>query len=449
MLTAEQNEELTAVEAGTPMGEVLRRYWYPVAFARELQEFPVKRVELLGEFFALWRSPSGKYGIIPEPCPHRKASMAYGVVEGDGLRCPYHGWKFDTDGACTDQPAEKENTNFAERVRATAGKVEELGGLVWAYIGPDPAPLLPRFDVYVMDGYRDIGWADIPCNYVQVMENAVDPHHVEHLHGRYFEFIGRHEGFEAPASFGKKHQRIGFDAFEWGIIKRRILAGASEDNDDWKVGHPLVFPYNMRVGGGGIHQMQIRVPINRTTTRFMLYTVHAPEGYEPVAQETVPDYEVPVFDERGHHVVNYVEGQDIMAWCTQGRITDRTTEHLGRSDIGVALLRRMFRQAMQAVAKGEDPLGTIREPHERIDLPCEKDKFHAGAAEFALDFCAMGSTRHSPALETIRQVHLQAADRVEADKEAGRPSFIPEGGIGTATLAPDTSAQVDSGLIPR
>lgn len=449
MLTVEQNEELTAVEAGTPMGEVLRRYWYPVAFSRELEEFPVKRVELLGDFFALWRSPSGRYGIIPEPCPHRKASMAYGVVEGDGLRCPYHGWKFDVDGACTDQPAEKDNTKFQERVRATAGKVEELGGLVWAYIGPNPAPLLPRFDVYVMDGFRDIGWADIPCNYVQVMENAVDPHHVEHLHGRYFEFIGNHEGFIAPASFGKRHQRIGFDAFDWGIIKRRVLAGASEDNDDWKVGHPLVFPYNMRVGGGGIHQMQIRVPINRTTTRFMLYTVHAPEGYGPVEQRSIPDYEIPVFDERGHHVVNYVEGQDIMAWVTQGAITDRTTEHLGRSDIGVSMLRKMFRQQMAAVAKGEDPLGTIREPHERIDLPCEKDKFHAGGAEFALDFCNMGSTRYSPELETIRTVHISAAERVAADKEAGRPSFTPEGGIGSATLAAGTSAQVDSGLIPR
>ena len=91
MLTAEQNDELTQVEAGTRMGEVLRRYWYPVAFTRELAEFPVKRVELLGDFFALWRSPGGRYGIIPEPCPHRKASMAYGVVEPDGLRCPYHG----------------------------------------------------------------------------------------------------------------------------------------------------------------------------------------------------------------------------------------------------------------------------------------------------------------------------------------------------------------------
>ena len=162
MLTAEQNDELTQVDPGTPMGEVLRRYWYPVAFARELEEFPVKRVELLGEFFALWRSASGRMGIVPEACPHRKASLAYGVVEADGIRCPYHGWVFDADGKCTEQPAERENTQFQDRVRAQAGKVEAMGGLIWAYVGPMPAPELPRFDTYVMDGYRDIGWVDLP-----------------------------------------------------------------------------------------------------------------------------------------------------------------------------------------------------------------------------------------------------------------------------------------------
>ncbi len=417
MLTAEQNDELTQVAAGTPMGELLRRYWYPVAFTRELAEFPVKRVELLGEHFALWRSPSGRYGIVPEACPHRKASLAYGVVEGEGLRCAYHGWKFDADGRCVDQPAEKDSTSFMDRVSADTGVAAELGGLVWAYVGPKPAPELPRFDTYVMDGYRDIGWADLPCNYVQIMENAVDPHHVEHLHGRYFEFVGRQEGFEAPASFGKKHQKIGFTPFEWGIIKRRVLEGATEENDDWKVGHPLVFPYNMRVGGFGIQQMQIRVPINWTTTRFMLYSVHAPDGYLYEPQSIIPDYNIPVLDEHGRHVTNYVEGQDIMTWVTQGPILDRTTEHLGRSDVGVALLRRMFREQMQKAANGEDPLGVIRDPHERIDLPCEKDKFHAGA-EFAVDFCRMGSTRFSPQLDTIIKLHLDAADAVREQKSA-------------------------------
>ena len=172
----------------------------------------------------------------------------------------------------------------------------------------------------------------------------------------------------------------------------------------------------MRVGGGGVHQMQIRVPINRTTTRFILYTVHSPDGYEHVEQPQIPDYQVPVIDERGRHVTNYVEGQDIMAWVTQGPVTDRTTEHLGRSDIGVAMLRKMFREQMDVVERGEDPLGTIREPHERIDLPCEKDKFNAGGAQFALDFCDMGSTRFSPVLDAIKKIHISAADKIAAER---------------------------------
>ena len=151
------------------------------------------------------------------------------------------------------------------------------------------------------------------------MENAVDPHHTEWLHGRFFEFMARHQGFDAPASFGKKHVKVGFDAFEWGIIKRRVVEGASEEDDDWKIGHPLVFPYNMRVGGANIEQMQIRVPIDRTTTRFMLYSVHAPVGVEYPDQPSVPDYQIPVFDENGRHRVDYVEGQDMMAWVTQVR----------------------------------------------------------------------------------------------------------------------------------
>src|SRR6266851_1254206 len=257
MLTAEQNDELTQVAAGTPMGELLRRYWYPVAFTRELEEFPVRPARLLGEDFAVFKTPRGRYGILPEGCPHRRASLAYGVVEADGLRCPYHGWLFGADGSCLDQPAEREETNFRDRVRAAAGVAQELGGLVWAYIGPSPAPELPRFDVFVMEGVRDIGWTELPCNFVQIMENAVDPHHTEWLHGRFFQFMARHQGFDAPPSFGKKHVKVGFDAFESGIIKRRVVEGASEEDGDWKIGHPLVHalqrarPGRHRVPGAG------------------------------------------------------------------------------------------------------------------------------------------------------------------------------------------------------
>jgi 5,5'-dehydrodivanillate O-demethylase oxygenase subunit len=259
-----------------------------------------------------------------------------------------------------------------------------------------------------MDGVRDIGWAELPCNWLQIMENAVDPHHVEWLHGRYFDFLARQQGFQAPSSFGKRHVKVAFDAFEFGIIKRRVLEGHSEEDDDWKVGHPMVFPYNMRVGGAGMEQMQIRVPVDDTTTRFMLYTVHAPEGATFPEQATIPDYELPWLDSHGRHIVDYVEGQDIMAWVTQGPIADRTVEHLGKSDIGVTMLRRMFKEQLARVEAGEDPLGVVRVPHERIDLPCEKDKFGAGA-EFALQWIDRGSGRYSPLAEQLRRLHLDAA----------------------------------------
>jgi 5,5'-dehydrodivanillate O-demethylase oxygenase subunit len=407
MLTAEQNDELTSVAAGTPMGELLRRYWYPVAFTRELEEFPVKKTRLLGDDYVVYKSPSGRYGLVQEACPHRRASLSYGIVEGDALRCPYHGWLFDADGSCLEQPAEKDDTGFRDRVRIVSGKAQEMGGLIWGYLGPDPAPLLPRFDVFVMDGVRDIGWVDLPCNFVQIMENAVDPHHVEYLHGRYFQFVAQQKGFEAPSSFAKKHQKVGFDVFDYGIIKRRVLEGATEEDDDWKVGHPLVFPYNMRVGGANIEQMQIRIPIDRYTTRFMLYSTHAPVGIDYPHQPVIPEYPIPIYTEDGRHRVDYVEGQDIMAWVSQGKATDRTSEHLGRSDLGVTMLRRMFKQEMAKVAAGQDPLGVVREPHDRIDLPCEKNKFDAGPG-FAVDFITGASMQFSPQKDELIKLHQLA-----------------------------------------
>jgi 5,5'-dehydrodivanillate O-demethylase oxygenase subunit len=410
MLTAQQNAELTRVGPGTPMGELLRRYWYPVAFTRQLDEFPVKRVRLLGEDWAVYRTTGGAYGVVEEHCPHRRASLAYGVVEEDGIRCGYHGWLFGRDGTCIDQPAEMDKTSFKDRVKANAGVAEELGGMVWVYVGPRPAPLLPRYDVYVMDGQRDIGHALLPCNWLQIMENAVDPHHVEWLHGRYFEFLGSRLGFEAPASFQRKHVKVAFDEFAHGIIKRRLLEGHTEDDDDWAIGHPLVFPYCMRVGGGGIDQMQIRVPVDDTTTWFVLYTVHNPDGGRFQPQATIPDYEVPWRDEQGNHIVDYVEGQDIMAWVTQGPITDRTVEHLGKSDVGIAMLRKQFKQQLAAVAGGRDPIAVIRDAAQnvRIDLPCEKNKFGAGA-EFAIQWINRGFSRYSPQLQELLRLHVEAA----------------------------------------
>ena len=411
MLTKEMNETLTRVGPGTPMGELLRRYWYPVAFERELADWPIKKVRLLGEDFALWKTPEGGYGIIQERCPHRHASFVYGVVETGGIRCGYHGWKFDCSGVCLDQPAEPEGSVFKDNVKAFTGKAEALGGMVFVYIGPDPAPELPRFDVYVDKGFKDVGHTVLPCNWLQIMENSVDPHHVEWLHGNYFRFLGEQRGFVAPPGFQKRHVKVGFDPMEWGILKRRVLEGNTEDNDDWAVGHPLVFPYCMRVGGAGIEQMQIRVPIDDTHTWVLFYSNHQPPGLPDIPDQVYPvDYEFPWLDERGEHIVDYIEGQDIMAWVTQGDITDRTAEHIGKSDSGIIMLRRMFKQQMALVAEGKDPtVGFTRQPHERIPLPCEKDKFGVNFLEFALSWLEMGSSRYSPELDTIKKLYIEAA----------------------------------------
>jgi 5,5'-dehydrodivanillate O-demethylase len=285
-----------------------------------------------------------------------------------------------------------------------------MGGLLWAYLGPEPVPLLPRFDLFVRDDVeREIGTTRLPCNWLQIMENSCDPHHVEWLHGNYMRFLAATTGFVMPSAFTKKHVKVGFDAFEWGIIKRRLLEGQSEDDDDWKIGHPMVFPYCMRVGGNGIDQMQIRVPVDDTTTWALFYSVHNPPGLEHYPEQRYPvEYEYQWRDDRGQHIVDYVEGQDVMAWVSQGAIVDRTAEHIGKSDIGVTMVRKMFRENMARVQEGLDPLGVIREPEERIDLPCERSKFGAGA-EFAVQWIDRGSSRYSPEAEALKKLHIEAA----------------------------------------
>lgn len=412
MLSKERNERLTRVGKGTPLGELLRRYWYPIAFAHELDDWPVKKVRLLGEDLVLYRDGSGNLGLLHELCPHRRASLVYGPVEEVGIRCGYHGWLFDHTGRCLEQPAEPKEATFKERVTTTAYRVEELGGMLWAYLGPEPAPLLPRYDVFVMDGLRDVGHCVLPVNFMQIMENAVDPTHVEWLHGRYFRFLQERTGAKAGRTFQGRHVKIAFDVFEHGIIKRRLLEGQTEEDDDWKVGHPLVFPYMMRVGGGGAHQMQIRVPIDDETTWFVLYTCHDPGGVElPPHGDRLVTYEIPWLDERGNHIVDYIEGQDIMAWVTQGRIADRTKEHLGKGDAGIAVLRRLVFENIAKVERGEDPLGVIRDPTKnvRIDLPCERNKFGAGD-DFIVEWIEGGFARYSPQKDDILALYRRAQE---------------------------------------
>ncbi len=409
MMTKEENDALTQVGPGTPMGRVLRYYWYPVAMVRELDEFPIKQIRLLGENWAVFKTENGDYGIVDERCPHRGASLVYGIVEEDGLRCGYHGWKFDTDGQCVDILAEPDSSpKFRAGCSVRSGSAQALGGMVWVYVGDGPAPELPRYEAYVMDGVRDIGHSVLPCNWLQIMENAVDPYHVEALHGNYFEFIAKWQNIPMPSAFGgNKHEKVAFDPFEHGIIKRRLLVGQDEESDDWKIGHPLVFPYKMWVGGNGVFQMQIRVPVDDTHTHMIFYTVHAPEGATLPDDPPCVDYEYQWIRDDGTFIVDYIEGQDIMAWVTQGEVADRTNEKITKSDVGVIACRRQYKEQIDAVEAGRDPIAVVREPHDVIKLPLERSKFGRGA-EFATQWIDNGSMKYSPQAEAMKQLHLDA-----------------------------------------
>jgi len=328
-------------------------------------------------------------------------------VEHDGIRCPYHGWKFDARGNCLELPAEPPDTKLKERVRIDAYPVQELGGLIFAYLGPEPAPLLPRYDLLVWDDVlRDIGHAMLPCNWLQIMENSVDPYHTEWLHGRHLSYVKRRQGTDGPRPYRKPHAKVGFDVFRHGIIKRRMLEGGSEQDDDWKIGHPLVFPTTLRVGEHGRHRFQFRVPVDDTHTWHVWYSCYKFEPPLSVPpQKEIPLYEVPWRDESGNFIVDFVDGGDIMVWITQGSIADRTQEILGSSDKGIALYRRILLEQIARVEKGEDPIGVMRDEVENqiIELPQERNKF-GGGRKFLLQALENGHGRYSPLKDRIRAI---------------------------------------------
>lgn len=386
MLTREENERITRVGPGTPMGELLRRYWHPVGGVVEMDDRWTMPVQLLGENLVLFKDRTGKFGLIGEQCPHRRASMAYGIPTEDGIRCPYHGWKFDGTGACTEQPNEPEGSTFKDKVSLPGYPVREMGGLLWAYLGPLPAPVLPRYDGFVAEGtMRHCGKAVINCNWLQIMENSVDPIHTEWAHGALYEWIKEQQGQPTKVAISKRHARIAFDEFPYGIIKRRLLVGQSEDVSDWKDGHPVVFPNILAVGSGGgqwqQYVFQIRVPMDDTHTMHYWFHAYVPPAGAQVPKhllERVPIYAPPIKDANGEYMLQYIHVQDIMAWETQGPIAARDTEALGTTDIGVVTYRKMLQREMRNVELGKNPMIVTHDPAQDvvIDLPLEKNKAH-------------------------------------------------------------------------
>ena len=381
MLTAEQNERLTRVGPGTPMGELMRRYWHPIAASVELDDDrPTKEVRLLGEDLVLFRSAAGEVGLIEPHCAHRKANLSYGIPEPEGIRCVYHGWLYDVHGQCVDQPSEPEGSRFKEKVKLKAYRAEELGGLVFAYMGPEPAPLLPRYDMLVWPGTRDVQVCMLPCNWLQCHENSLDPLHFQWLHRYYGGYVMNRKKPQAERDAwnirtltkGADHHKIGFETTSYGVIKRRLIGDETEEDDNWRLGHPIFFPNILRIG----INLQFRVPVDDTHTLHLMLNWRAlKDGQE--TPDVVPYKEIPVYDEDGRIKGDWVVGQDQTAWIIQGAITDRTTERLGVTDVGLIMYRRMLEEQMQVVADGGDPLNTHRDPveNEIIVVPCERFEY--------------------------------------------------------------------------
>jgi 5,5'-dehydrodivanillate O-demethylase len=369
MLNEETNQLLTRVGPGTPMGDLLRRYWMPIAGVAEFDADNTHRaVRLFGEDLVLYRDKSGTFGLVDRHCPHRRADLAYGFVEKCGLRCHYHGWLFNEKGKCLEQPYEEMAApvgRFKDKVTLKSYPVEALAGMIWAYLGPAPAPLVPNWEPFNWkNGFVQVAIAEVPCNWLQCQENSIDPVHFEWMHMNW----GRR--LHSPNSaHGPKHLQVGFDEFEFGLIYRRMREDTDENHPMWTVGRVCLWPNGFFLGD----HFEWRVPIDDEHTLSIAWIFdRVPNEQEPFVQENIPAWRSPIKDPTsGRWITTHVMNQDFIAWVGQGTIADRTKEHLGRSDRGVVMLRKRLMQDLKAISEARDPSGLIRDSSRNaaIELP--------------------------------------------------------------------------------
>ena len=385
MLKREENELVTRVGPGTPMGNVMRRYWMPAMLTSEVpgpDSDPV-RVRLLGENLIGFRDTNGQVGLVAENCPHRGASLFFGRNEECGIRCVYHGWKFDSTGQCVDMPNEPAESDFKTKVRAVAYPTVEKAGIVWAYMGPaEKRPPEPNLEfMRAPDGYSHVSKTYEECNYLQAMEGGLDTSHSSFLHRDL-----------DPAGLANPRVRSTAPRLEvlntnYGYMYASIRP-LPEDKQNFVRMYHFVMPfYQLRAGGSsktvGNIDGHIWVPIDDTTC--MTYNFHC-RKFEPISRDAWERYEHRMgrgpedyiagtfklkanasndylLSRERQRTVNYtgIEGtntQDFAVQESMGAIYDRTREHLGSADTAIIQMRRLLLKACQDVAEGLDPLGT-------------------------------------------------------------------------------------------
>ena len=366
MLTKQENERLTRVGPGTPGGELLRRYWQPLFAASELTDkTPRKRLKVMGEDLLVFKNPEGGYSCIEEYCRHRRASLYYGFLEEDGIRCCYHGWKYDWTGQCVEQPFEPKGSKLKDEVRLKSYPVRKLGGLLFTYMGPDAtkAPLLPRWDSLVReDGQRFIQMLPIHrCNWVQTQENTVDSVHTYYLHGHMNDVLGLK--LDGAEFYKRPIEKYDWSNCEWGVTKTLWYGG---DKPETEIRPPLIFPNILRIPQGPIQAIHWRVPIDDVTTRIIWLGFLPKEfGGKPMKEtddgpfEYLPDQRLP----NGDYKMDGFYVQDQAVWETQGAVADRTLEVLGTTDRGIVLFRQMLDEQIALVEQGKEPtVAVVRDP---------------------------------------------------------------------------------------
>ena len=348
--------ELTHVGPGTPCGEYLRRFWQPVAFVRELGETPL-RARILGEDLVVFRDRGGRTGVLHLHCAHRGTSLEYGIPLERGLRCCYHGWVFDVDGRCLETPGEPAGSRLCERVWQGAYPTHELAGLVFAYMGPpERRPPFPHYDSYEVPGHTLMPAAKftLPCNWLQVKDNSMDPVHTAFLHAL-------SSGYQFTAAFGVVPE------LDWVLTDAGMVYIATRRIGDLVWVRVCDFmPPNVHQFTREIEEATAAKPASRPliirwavpnddthTTNFELAQVDPAWGFtaEQVAQPGFGQSEDRPYAERQRFPA------DFDAQSSQRPIAVHALEHLASTDRGVIMLRRIVRDGIQAVARGDDPFG--------------------------------------------------------------------------------------------
>ena len=371
--------DIPHVGRGTPAGEWFRRYWIVVGTAQELYDIP-QAVKVLGEGLVLFRDQDGKVGLLGKHCPHRGTSLEYGDIENGGLRCPYHGWLFDVHGQCLEMPAEPKDSKFPEKVKHLSYPVKELGGLIFAYLGPDEPPPLPSYAPLVDRGSQ---WQIEPVrhadyNWFNFFENSADPAHVCILH--------RHAGY-GRQSWGNRFfsftemPHFEFVEMDYGmkvVMTKPGPESGTEFVDEMSLALPSIVQVGdtefvhakvdaaalMKAGSQCEHWMFVTP---NDDEHFMLFTADNYKGCEPnffdklrvLREMEKPVEEMKPYDKRKFMPYKgNVRKEDMMTQGTQGLLGERS-EQLGTSDRGVIKFRKIVMDAIATALKGGRPKGVV------------------------------------------------------------------------------------------